>query len=409
MQLHCSVCDLQWPLQTPLQYVCTQCHGNLEVLYDYDSIRASWSRESLQGKPFDLWRYLPLYPVKQAIQGPPVGGTPCFQAPRLAKQWGVREVWVKNDGMNPSASFKDRASAVALQWAKENDYPTIAAASTGNAGAAAAFWAAVLEMPTYIFLPETAPPAKVAQLMACGVNVLMVRGTYDQAFDLCAEASQKFGWFNRNTGTNPITREGKKSVSFEIAEQMQWDPPDVIVVSVGDGNIISGVGKGFDELLKLGWITKRPKLLAVQAEGSAAVTHAWREGRAIQPVSSDTIADSISVDLPRDGEAAVRAIRNSDGWAVTVTDEAILQAIPELAQKGGVLAEPAASAVCAGMHEAHKAGQLQSDWRVLLLVTGHGLKDIGAMQKSVGPPPSIAPSMEALESFLDNSHNLKQE
>lgn len=379
------------------------------MLYDYESIAASFTRESLQDKPFDLWRYLPLLPISKPIEGPPAGGTACFQAPRLAKQWGVREVWIKNDGTNPSASFKCRASAVALQWARENGYPTAAAASTGNAGAAAAFWAAVLEMPTYVFLPETAPPAKVAQLMACGVEVVMVKGTYDQAFDLCAEASKKFNWFNRNTGTNPITREGKKTVSFEIAEQMQWEPPDVVVVSVGDGNIISGVAKGFDELHRLGWISKKPKLLAVQAEGSAAVTRAWEKGSSIEPVVANTVADSISVDLPRDGEAAVRAIRNSDGWAVTVTDEAILQAIPELAQKGGVLAEPAASAVCAGMHVAHQAGQLQSDWRVLLLVTGHGLKDIGAMQKSVGLPTSIEPSMEALESFLHNSHNPEQE
>lgn len=401
INLGCPSCQHSWPLVAPLLYLCPRCRGNLQVEYDLEHIRSFWTKDDLCDKPFDLWRYLPLYPVKQPISGPPVGGTPCFSAPKLAQLVGAKEVWIKNEGTNPSASFKCRASAMALQWASEHGYSTIGAASTGNAGAAAALWAAVLGQPAYIFLPQTAPPAKVAQLMAFGARVLMVRGTYDQAFDLCQQACETWGWYNRNTGVNPLTREGKKSVSFEIAEQFSWNPPEVVVVSVGDGNIISGVWKGFDELFRLGWISQRPKLLAVQAEGSASVARAWATNSSISPVSATTLADSISVDLPRDGDFALRAIRSSEGWAIQVTDQAIVQAIPELAQKAGVFAEPAASATWAGLVAAAECGWLAPDWRMLLLITGHGLKDIGAVQKSVGFPPLIEPSLDALQQFLE--------
>lgn len=397
MNLSCPVCAKSWPLQSTLQYVCLECHGNLEVLYDYEQIARDVSRDSLRSSAFDLWRYLPLYPVKEGIQGPPVGGTPCIAAPRLAEQFGLREVWLKNDGQNPSASFKCRASAVALKWAQENGYETIAAASTGNAGAAAALWSAVLGQPANIFIPHTAPAGKVAQLMAFGANVIMVEGNYDQAFDLCMEACKKFGWYNRNTGYNPITREGKKSVSFEIADQFDWNPPEWVVVSVGDGNIISGVWKGFRELVQLGWIDKAPRLLAVQAEKSDAITTAWENKQPIQPVSATTIADSISVDLPRDGDMAVRAIHDSNGHAVRVTDQSILDAIPELARNTGVFAEPAASAALAGLHEAKRQGLYKADERALLIITGHGLKDIKSVQQSVGEPIKIDPNLESLE------------
>jgi len=399
--LQCVSCQEKVPFEKELTYECPKCQNNLEVLYDYDAIAKSWSKEDLaKDKSRDMWRYMPLYPVQSKISTPPLGWTPCFQIPDLAAELQLKELWFKDDSYTPSASFKDRASAMALKWAKENGHEIIAAASTGNAGAATALWGSLLGLTTRIFVPHTAPPAKIAQLLAFGADVVLVEGTYDEAFDLCLEASRQFGWYNRNTGYNPLTREGKKSTSFEMCEQMEWQAPDVVVVSVGDGNIISGVWKGFVEFERLGFIEKAPRLLAVQAEGSSAIVQAWKEERDIQAVQASTLADSISVDLPRDGVAALAAVRNSNGWGITVTDQEILDAIPVMAQRTGVFAEPAASASFAGLIRAQKEGLLSPDQRVLVLNTGHGLKDITAVEKAVGEPHRIQPNIEALETLF---------
>lgn len=403
MELFCPRCEHQEPLQKKLTYLCPSCQSNQEVRYDYASIAKNWSKQQLaSSKDQTLWRYNPLYPTQQTISSPPLGMTPCFQSPRLAGDLGLEQVWIKDDSVTPSSSFKDRASAIALLWAKEAGYKTITAASTGNAGAATALWGTLMDLPTNIFLPSSAPPAKVAQLLAFGAKVIMVEGSYDDAFELCLEASQKFGWYNRNTGYNPLTREGKKSVSFEISEQMNWQPPEVVVVSVGDGNIISGVWKGFVELKKIGWIEKCPRLLAVQAEGSSAIVQAWEKGTEVKAVQANTIADSISVDLPRDGDAALRAIKESNGWGITVSDQEILSAIPQLAQRSGVFAEPAAVTSFAGLQKAQKQGLLGKTQQALMLITGHGLKDISAVQKAVGKPYVIKPKLSALEEILSS-------
>ena len=235
-------------------------------------------------------------------------------------------------------------------------------------------------------MPKTAPRAKIAQLLTFGAEVLAVDGTYDQAFDLCLEATRRFGWYNRNTGFNPYTREGKKTVSFEICEQLGWQVPDLVVVPVGDGNILSGVWKGFVEFQRLGFIDRLPKLLAVQAEGSAAIVKAAAGDGVIRPVSGDTVADSISVSLPRDGEAAVKAIRESGGFGVTVSDDAILAAIGEVARGAGVFGEPAAAAAWAGLKEAVRQGLVDPAWRVVVLITGNGLKDVASAMKVAGEP-----------------------
>ncbi len=401
-ELHCPKCGHRTPLTSKFPYLCPQCGSNQEILYDYEEIKQKWPRESLQtNNNFSLWRYAELYPTQKTIEGIPIGWTPCFPNERLARLCGVEELWLKEEGRNPSASFKDRASAIALQWALENGHTVIAAASTGNAGAATALMGAVLGLTTRIFIPHTAPQAKVAQLLAFGAEVIMVEGSYDQAFELCAQASEKFGWFNRNTGFNPLTREGKKSASFEIAEQMNWNIPDLIVVPVGDGNIISGIWKGFVELKKIGWIDRLPKLLAAQSTKSDAVTQAFEGRSTIPTIQAHTIADSISVDHPRDGEAAVRAIQESQGFAITVEDQEILNAIPIIARNTGVLVEPAAATSLAALFKARELGKIQSNWRVLLLLTGHGLKDIAAIQKVTEFPQPIAPDLTSLQEKLN--------
>jgi threonine synthase len=382
------------------RYVCPKCEGNLLVEYDYDAVKRELTRERLAADAErTIWRYAPLLPLARRLEGPPVGWTPLFKAPRLAAEVKVGELLIKDDGKNPSASFKDRASSVALQRAREIGRDFVTGASTGNAASATAVLAAAVGVKTRIFVPKAAPRAKIAQLLTFGAEVLAVDGTYDQAFDLCLEATRRYGWYNRNTGFNPYTREGKKTVSFEICEQLGWQVPDLVVVPVGDGNIISGVWKGFVELKRIGLIDRTPRLLAAQAEQSNAIIAAAAGDGIIRPVSGDTVADSISVSLPRDGDAAVRAIRESKGFGVAVPDSAILAAIGELARGAGVFAEPAASTSWAALKAAASQGLLDPGWRVVCMVTGNGLKDIASAMKTVGEPRVIPPDPSVLDSL----------
>jgi threonine synthase len=384
------------------RYVCPDCGGNLQVEYDYEATARVWPRAALElDADRTIWRYLPLLPVAERLPGPPVGWTPLVEAPRLSAALGLaRPLLLKDDGRNPSASFKCRASAVALQRARELGHDLVTGASTGNAASATAVLAAAPGIRTRIFVPRTAPRAKIAQLLTFGAEVLAVDGTYDQAFDLCLAATERFGWYNRNTGFNPYTREGKKTVAFEICEQLGWSAPDLVVVPVGDGNILSGVWKGFVEFERLGFISGLPHLLAVQAEGSAAVVRAAAGDGVIRPVSGATVADSISVSLPRDGEAAVRAIRESAGHGVTVSDAAILAAIGAVARGAGVFAEPAAAAAYAGLAEAVRQGLVDPDWRIVVLITGNGLKDVAAAMQTAGEPRVVPPDPALLETLF---------
>ena len=378
-------------------YTCAACAGNLQVEYDYAAIRRDWTRDDLARNPDrSLWRYAPLYPVSAALDCLPIGGTPLLEVERLGQQLGLRRLLIKDDSRNPGASFKDRATIIALGRARDVGCDLVTGASTGNAGSSTAVLAAALGMKARIFIPRTAPRAKVAQLLACGADVLAVNGTYDQAFDLCLAATEQFGWYNRNTGYNPFTREGKKSVSLEICEQLGWQAPDLVVVPVGDGNIISGVGKGFADFHRIGFIDRLPRLLAVQAEGSAAVVQALAGDGAIRPVSGETVADSISVSVPRDGEAAVQAIRASEGFGVTVSDAEILAAIPEVARGCGVFGEPAGVTAYAGLKKAVAQGRIDPNWTIVVLMTGSGLKDIASVLKVAGEPREIPADAGAL-------------
>lgn len=395
--LRCVRCSERTPVADGT-YLCPRCGGNLLVEYELEAVHRHFTRRSLSENPDrTIWRYLPLLPVASRLSGPPVGWTPLVPAPRLAAELGLRSLLVKDDGRNPSASFKDRASAVALQRAHEWGHRLVTGASTGNAASATAVLAAALGIHCRIFVPKTAPRAKLAQLLTFGAEVLAVEGTYDQAFDLCLEATRKFGWYNRNTGFNPYTREGKKTVSFEICEQLGWRVPDLVVVPVGDGNIISGVWKGFQEAVRMGWVERAPRLLAVQAEHSAAIVRALQGDGVIRPVSGDTVADSISVSLPRDGEAAVQAVRASGGFGITVSDEAILAAIGEVARGAGVFGEPAAAAAYAGLKAAVGQGLVDPRWEVVVLNTGNGLKDVGSAMKVAGEPRIVSPDPALLD------------
>ncbi len=406
----CSLCKAEiQPME--IVYTCPGCGGNLDVILDYDRIRSKYQVEDITTRTISsLWRYLPLLPVKEPEgKATPLhyaGWTPLYSSERLNAQLGVEYLWIKDEGKNPTASFKDRASAIVVARAKDIRAEVVVTASTGNAGAALAGMAAAVGQKAVIFAPKTAPPAKVAQLLVYGAQVILVDGNYDAAFDLTIEAAHEFGWYCRNTGYNPFTAEGKKTAAFEIWEQVcqdlrKFNKPLNIFVSVGDGNIISGIHKGFKDLLKLGWMEQMPRLFGVQSTLSSAVANSFFAGsETITPISATTIADSISVDLPRDGVRAVRAAKETGGSYITVTDEMIIEGIAELGHYG-IFAEPAGSTAFAGLKAALAKGMIQADDPVLVINTGNGLKDIKSAMKSVHEAPIIEPSMAALKKHLD--------
>jgi threonine synthase len=407
LELRCPICDRRYQ-PGEVTYTCPHCGqiGTLDVLYDYAALRAGLDRDALHAsRELSMWRYQPLLPVAPDAAVPPlrVGFTPLYNTPRLAEALGIKRAWVKDDGANPTGSLKDRASALVIARAMERGIRVVSTASTGNAAAALSGIGASVEMNIIIFVPATAPEAKIAQLLVYGATVLLVEDTYDVTYDLCYQMCIEQGWYCRNTAMNPFTAEGKKTVAYEIAEQLAWDMPDVVVVSVGDGNIIAGVHKGFYDLHQLGWIESIPRLIGVQASGSAALFHAWQKGISaadMGPEPADTIADSISASLPRDRAKALRAVRDTDGAYIAVTDAEIIQAIPQVARLTGVFAEPAACAVFAGAQRAVQSNIIHPDERVLLLLTGNGLKDVKRAQEAVARGLRVQPTLESVRQAL---------
>jgi len=389
-----------------VEYVCPK-HGDegvLDVVYDYGFIRRHLSKEGLaNNRDYSIWRYANLLPIANRELAPPlqVGWTPLYHAQRLGAQMGLTQLYVKDDGRNPSASFKDRASAVGIVKAREFGKDIITAASTGNAASSLACLAASVGLTTYIFVPERAPQAKVAQLLIFGANVIMVRGTYDQAFDLCLQASAEYGWYSRNTAYNPYLSEGKKTAALEICEQLGWQAPDKIFVAVGDGCIIGGLWKGLRDLYALGCINRLPQLIGVQAEGSAVLVKAWQEGtETITPIVPQTIADSISVGVPRDAVKALRAVRESGGQFVAVSDAEILEAMRILARGSGVFGEPAGVTGFAGLRKLLAQGRVDPHEQIVVLVTGNGLKDVQSAIQAAGKPHVIEPTIDALHKLM---------
>jgi threonine synthase len=418
----CSLCGEEYS-PVDVTYTCPKDGGNLDVVLDYDSIKNKYQPEDLLSRTDpSLWRFLPLLPVAE-LEGEGAstplhvaGGTPVFKLTSLAEKLGLQNLWLKDESRNPTASFKDRASAVVVARAREIGAEVIVTASTGNAGAALAGMSAAVGQKAVIFAPRSAPEAKVAQLLIFGAKVILVDGSYDDAFDLAVSAANEFGWYCRNTGYNPFTAEGKKSAAFEIwewwetthrmwHEQVGTDTdhaPLTIFIPVGDGNIISGIHKGFKELLQLGWLPRIPRIIGVQAEGSAAVSNAFHaETEVIKPVSAKTIADSISVNLPRDGVRAVRAVKETGGTYVKVSDDEILRAIAELGRIG-VFAEPAGAAAYAGLIKGTGSGVVGSEDPILVLNTGSGLKDVGAAMSATSQraAPIIEPTLDAVKRIL---------
>ena len=399
----CTICGRVVPAQ-PDKTTSPYCGGILDIEYDYDYIRSKLTRETLlERKERTMWRYMELLPVEGIGTRPRlrVGCSPLYKADALGNILGLKDLWIKDDGQNPTASLKDRASAMAVVKAEEAGRTIIACSSTGNAASSLAGNAAAAGMSTFIFVPSRAPKGKVAQLMMFGAVVILVEGSYEDTFRISAEAIDRWGWYNRNAAINPYLMEGKKTVSLEIAEQLSFRMPDYVAISVGDGCTIGGVWKGFKDLYAAGLIDRLPRIISVQASGCCPINTAAAAGTMEWvPQEENTLADSIAVGVPRNPVKALRAISESNGVVVNVSDEEIMEAMRLLGKHAGVFAEPAGAAGTAGVKKAVETGLIEKDASVVSVVTGNGLKDVNNAIRAAGEPMSIRPDMDhLLEAF----------
>ena len=400
--LQCLVCGHLYPYGNVL--TCPGCgiQGILDVQYDYNAIAARLNAARLKSRSFDHWRYLELLPVSPGLSFPHlhVGWTPVYDVPCLARNLGIAKLYLKDEGRNPTNSFKDRASSIGVLKAIEFGFDTVACASTGNAASSLAGLSAAVGLKSFIFVPDRAPEPKITQLLIFGATVLKVHGTYEQAFDLCRQACEEFGWYNRNSGTNPFLVEGKKTAGLEIAEQFGKNMPDWVVVSVGDGCTIGGIGKGLQEMKRLGFIDRVPRLLGVQAEGARPIVDAFHTNKDLMPTSTNTLADSIAVGTPRNWRRAIQQIRLSHGEMIAVSDDEILDAMRMTARLGGVFGEPAGVAGVAGLKKAVAQGIVRSNESAVVVITGNGLKDIQSAKQASGQPISVEPELTALKNAI---------
>jgi len=387
--LECISCSKKFS-SSDVVYTCPDCGdllGTLDVNHDYSKIKKSLNRKYFSSNKTDsIFRYLSLLPLSdtQLLPGLKIGMTPLLQFQEISAKYKLKGFYFKDDTRNPSLSFKDRATVISLLKAHEFGFEKITSASTGNAAASLACLSASMGVENIIFVPKSIPQAKLLQLQVYGSKIVLVDGSYDDAFDLCGKIASEKGWYNRSTAVNPFNLEGKKTVSFEICEQLNFEVPDYIFVPVGDGCIISGVWKGFVDFYNVSLIDKLPKLIACQAEGSASIANAFLKKLTVpEKVKATTIADSISVELPRDGVKAIRALKQSNGDVSVVRDDEITTAIFDLASQNGIFVEPSSAAAYAGFKKYYLQNKIESGTTVVVLLTGNGMKDLAAAQKSV--------------------------
>lgn len=405
-ELRCVQCDRPLAPGEPWMTcpVCEDHQGILDIRFDLDAVADAWRKRPLAERPGNHWRYRELLGLhKDAVpEHWPVGWTPIIETPRLAGELGLAQLLFKDDGRNPTGSFKDRASTVGVAHALQQRAATIACASTGNAASSLAGHAALAGLPAVIFVPKAAPEPKLSQLLVFGATVVSVNASYDHAYDLCTRACEKFGWYNRNCAINPILVEGKKTGGLELAEQCGkgGGMPDWVAVSIGDGCTVAGIWKGIKQMKALGVIDRLPRLLGVQAEHVAPIQYAFEHGRPESPTDGATIADSINVHVPRNWRKAVNALREADGVVLGASDDDILDAM-RLGGHHGVFAEPAAAAALAGTVQAVNQNIISAGQRVLVMVTGSGLKDTRSAIRAGGEPIRIDPDLDALTDALE--------
>jgi threonine synthase len=411
--LRCRSCGRSEALG--LSYVCAACFGPLEVAYDYTIAARTLTHAAIASRAPGIWRYLELLPVDAApARGLPVGSTPLLAADRLAPTLGLDRLWIKDDTRNPSLSFKDRAVAVAAARAVDFGVEALACASTGNLAGATAAAAAALGLPAYVFIPADLEPAKIDHALAYGATVVPIEGTYDDVNRLCLEVADETGWGFVNINLRPFYAEGSKTLAFEIAETLGWRSPDVIVAPVASGAMFTRVARGFEELVELGLIERRPiRFVGGQAEGCAPVATAWAAGTdVIEPVRSpDTIVRSLAIGNPADGRYAVELANATGGSIEAIEDPTTAAAIRDVARLEGIYPETAGGVTLAAAAAARRRGVIGPDDEVVALLTGNGLKTPDARTLGLGDgvarpgepglAPPIRPSLAAFERWLD--------
>ncbi|HEV8516367.1 MAG TPA: threonine synthase [Candidatus Limnocylindrales bacterium] len=404
--LRCRACSTPYP--TGPNYVCARCFGPLEVVYDEAEVRETLTREAIASRPAGIWRYRELLPVSEPPErGLPVGSTPLQRADRLAARLGVERIWLKNDSLNPTLSFKDRVVAVAVARAVEFGFTTLACASTGNLAGAIAAAAGVVGLPSYVFVPADIEPGKIRQAIAFGARLVPIAGTYDEINRLSVEVADELGWAVVNVTLRPFYAEGSKTLAYEVAEQLGWRLPDVVVAPIASGSLYTKVAKGFDELARYGLVEPKPiRFVGAQPEGCAPVAAAWATGaeRPIPVREPSTIVKSLAIGIPADGSEALRLARESGGSIEAVDDAATVICLQQVAAEEGILAEPAGGCTLAALEQAVRRGLIDPTEEVVVLLTGNGLKTPGA----IAPPDAldsvespIPPTYAAFEGWLE--------
>lgn len=397
--LRCRECKKEYPLE-PL-YVCEYCFGPLEVEYEYESIKRKLTREEIEARPKNLWRYKELLPVSGVPRdGVNSGFTPLVEAKNLSRILKVNKLYIKDDSVNhPTLSFKDRVVAVALSKAKEFGFDTVACASTGNLANAVAAQAAVANLKSYIFIPRGLEEGKIVGTQIYNPTLVMVEGNYDQVNKLCAEIAAKYQWAFVNINIRPFYAEGSKTYGFEIIEQLGWKTPGHIIVPCAGGSLITKIWKGMNELQKVGLIDNLDtKLYAAQAAGCAPIVTAIKENSDfIKPVKPNTIAKSLAIGNPADGIYAAQAVKKSGGWAEDVSDDEIIEAIKLLAETEGIFTETAGGVTLAAARKLIENGVIPEDESIVLSITGNGLKTQEAVKDKLGKPMIISPTLASFE------------
>ena len=401
LALRCRQCGAQYP-ESP-QYVCEECFGPLEAMYDYDAIRAQVSREQIAGGPRSIWRYEALLPAQR---NPRVdlhaGFTPLVRAEHLGRHLGLRNLYIKNDTVNPTFSFKDRVVAVASAKALEFGFDALACASTGNLAASVSAHAAKAGLPSYVFVPSDLEPAKITNAAVYGATIIAVDGNYDAANRLATEVGDEYGWAFVNVNMRPYYAEGSKTLAFEVAEQLGWRAPDRVFVPIASGSLYTKIWKGFNELLKVGLIDDvHTRMVGAQAEGCSPVAVAYAQGVSeVQPVKPRTIAKSLAIGAPADGYYALKVARESGGSIECVDEDCVGEAMQLLASTEGIFAETAGGVTIAALQKLAAAGALDPDELIVAYVTGNGLKTQEAVTPRLARPLSIAPNLQAFQTAL---------
>lgn len=406
--LKCRECHKTYPVEA--LHVCEYCFGPLEVSYDYEAIADSVSREKIAQGPSTIWRYRDLLPVDgDDYISLGVGYTPLVKANSLGAELGLKDLWLKNDTVNPTGSFKDRVVSVALSKAKELGLKVAACASTGNLANSVAAHAAWAGMESYVFIPANLEQAKIICTSVFGGNVIAIEGNYDDVNRLCAElASEEPTWAFVNVNVRAYYSEGSKTLAFEVAEQLGWKAPDHVVVPVGSGSQLTKIHKGFNELYKVGLLDEEPhvRISGAQAAGCSPVATAFHSGHDyIKPVKPDTIAKSLAIGNPADGFYALDVVRKTGGGFGSVTDEEVVDAMALLARTEGIFAETAGGVTIASLVNLVKEGVIKPDEKVVAYITGNGLKTVEALSKTEGPTFVIEPTMDAFKKVYETQRS----